>query len=307
MTARKNIFDIIKSQRNIAEEIQRIDTLFTTQSNVYNDEHARISFGFYNNRLIEQLIDETLFYQWKAREGCTSCLDMRTRLGIAPGRVYSDNIDEIIIALEYFYNMKALVFEYEKLPGVNNTSFFRYSKEVSMAFGNMDLLLESLNLQEVISKEEERVYLVPKSAAAIAAAEIAPKTVAFAILKYNHASIKGDIEEKRKLLLSIAQQYESLFKKPIEGYARLFDAITNGLNNLNIRHNNIDEKSKKNYRPKVKEMTPEELERWYDELYQMMLLAVLAADNKKRLPEVEAMLKKISDSDKMKSSDKKEG
>ncbi len=46
------------------------------------------------------------------------------------------------------------------------------------------------------------------------------------------------------------------------------------LNNLNVRHNNVNEKDKK-YKAYTAHMNDEELEKWYDELYQMILLAIL--------------------------------
>jgi len=48
---------------------------------------------------------------------------------------------------------------------------------------------------------------------------------------------------------------------------------------MNIRHNNIEGKNAIEY---VKNLSNEELEEWYDEIYQMLLLCILEYDNIER-------------------------
>ena len=48
---------------------------------------------------------------------------------------------------------------------------------------------------------------------------------------------------------------------------------------MNIRHNNIEGKNAVEY---VKNLSDEELEEWYDETYQMLLLCFLEYDNIER-------------------------
>ena len=132
---------------------------------------------------------------------------------------------------------------------------------------------------------------MPKNPAATAVAEITDKEhIAFAILKYNHNSLRGDLEGKRQLLLSIANEYEPLLKKPIDGFTDYFKKATFLLNNLNLRHNNKSGKDKKQF---VVDMPNKELEKWYDELYQLLLFCVLIKDNVKRKKEIEDLVKKL--------------
>lgn len=67
------------------------------------------------------------------------------------------------------------------------------------------------------------------------------------------------------------------------------------LNNLNIRHNNKN-KGDKNYKEYVAKMRKDRLEKWYDELYQMILLAFLLMDNTKRADRVKELKVKINES-----------
>lgn len=64
-------------------------------------------------------------------------------------------------------------------------------------------------------------------------------------------------------------------------------------NNLNIRHNNIDPQLKGNYKVYVAQMPNDELERWYDEAYQMCLLAFLQLENHDRKIEFDKLKAEI--------------
>ena len=79
--------------------------------------------------------------------------------------------------------------------------------------------------------------------------------------------------------------------KPIAGFKEYFDKATNMLNNMNIRHNN---KSGKNKKELIAQMSDEELESWYDELYQLLLFCVLIKDNKERKDKVDELLIRIN-------------
>jgi hypothetical protein len=61
---------------------------------------------------------------------------------------------------------------------------------------------------------------------------------------------------------------------------------------MNLRHNNI-EPSDKNYRPFVAKMDKNTLEYWYDETYQMILLAKLLLDNVARTSNIKVLKKNV--------------
>ena len=189
-----------------------------------------------------------------------------------------------IHCLEYICNMIDLANTKLSYP------LFQKTKEFVMLEQNVDLLLEHINYEKVFFKEDEKIILVPKSPEVIAVAEISSPEVAHAILKYHHASLRGNLAEKRKLLLSIANEYEPLLAKPIEGFTDYYNKTTNMLNNLNVRHNNKSGKKKNDL---VVNMKDDELEHWYDELYQLLLFCVLIEDNKKRKDHVSDLLKNL--------------
>jgi hypothetical protein len=113
-----------------------------------------------------------------------------------------------------------------------------------------------------------------------------------AILMYHHASLKGQLEEKRDILRRIAKEYEPLLNKEIEGFHDYFYKANNMLNNLDIRHNNTKGKHKNVL---ATSLSNEELENWYDELYQLLLFCVLIKDNKERKDKMTEFLKGLKE------------
>mgnify|MGYP006943183641 FL=1 len=87
----------------------------------------------------------------------------------------------------------------------------------------------------------------------------------------------SELESKRKQLHGIDSSLES--------------DIFYMLNNMDLRHNNRAHESKY-YKKAVEEMDEGALENWYDELYQMILLAYLRMEQEDRAVKVKE-LKKI--------------
>lgn len=79
-----------------------------------------------------------------------------------------------------------------------------------------------------------------------------------------------------------------MLSKPIDGFRDYFVKANNMLNNLDIRHNNKDDKNKNNL---VISLKNDELEKWYDELYQLLLFCILIKDNTERKNNIEKFLK----------------
>lgn len=275
---RKNIFEILGETYDIENEFNVIKTLFFEPTLVYGPYLGEKSYI-----PIEHVVDNNLFFAWKQRYSCLNTVDLKQKLKLS--FVSNGNLNNKILCLEYICNMIELINTKLSYPTYQKT------KEFVILEKNIELFLEHINYEKLVIKDEEKVILIPKDTAATAVAEISSKDVAFAILKYHHASLKGQIEEKRKLLLSIANEYEPLLNKPLAGFKEYFDKATNMLNNMNIRHNNKSGKHKKEL---IAQMGDDELESWYDELYQLLLFCVLIKDNKERKDKVDDLLKRIN-------------
>ena len=195
--ARKNIFEILEEKYDIEEEIRKISNLFNNMKFMKTN-----SLNFQSELYtIEKLVDD-VFSHWKQRGSCLNCAEMREKLHLT--QTFSD-FDNIINTLEYYSNILYIVeYKIDKLVNLP----LRGCAEYRMLLENIDILIDHLHYEKLIFDEDEKVILVPKDPAATAVAEISSKDVAFAILKYHHASLRGQLDEKRRLLLSISNEYE---------------------------------------------------------------------------------------------------
>lgn len=276
MATRKSIFEILEEKYDFNKEFKKISGLF----------HGNIIYNMGYGYSVENAVNG-IFHQWKGRGTCIHCPDMRQELGIDTILKQNElSTDEIILCLEYYVNILN-IFATKWLP---QSSGYEVNNNLSLLQTNIDLLLEHMNFMKHNLEVEEKILLLPKDPAAISVAEIAPKDISFAILKYNHASLKGQLEEKRRLLQSIANEYEALLNNPPTGFGEYFKTAKGLLNNLNIRHNN---KAGKNKNDLVINASPKALENDYDELYQMLLFCVLTKDNIERKKSADKVLKQI--------------
>lgn len=122
-----------------------------------------------------------------------------------------------------------------------------------------------------------------------AVAEIVDQKTAYAVIEYNHHLLKGNIAEKQRILKILADKFE-----PIRGELKKVDKDLESntgclLNKMNIGHNNVEGKNAIEY---VKNLSDEEMEEWYDEIYQMLLLCFLEYDNIERSKKI-SKLKEI--------------
>lgn len=204
----------------------------------------------------------------------------------------SEDTDALMTIIELIYN----------LWQISNNMFYDTSKVISLNWcGNyyhlkdvMDDILGRYNHTAYVNKKENCVLIVENKSEITAVAEIMPSsTLSIDVIKYNHRTLKGEVDLKKKILLDLGAQLEPK-RKQLHGIdSKLEDNIFYMLNNLNIRHNNRS-KDDKNYREPVARMRKDTLEKWYDELYQMMLLAFLLIDNEKRTEKVKELKTKIN-------------
>lgn len=278
---RKNIFELLKNQYNIVDEINKISNLFYTIIIIDNRDFLE------TNYTIETFFETFILPTWRYRGSYLNCKELKKTLKIPSKFSIISTEDEIITTLEYYNNLCfLLVTKYDIL---NDTTYV-IDNDFRLMIENMKILQDYLNIEIKIFEKEEQVILIKKDPEAIAVAEISSEETAKAILMYNHASLKGNLEEKRNILAQIAREYETVLDNPIEGYSDFFKQTNGLLNNLHIRHNNKDEDGNKNL---VINLEDSELENWYDETYQLLLFCVLIKDNLERKANVKEFFKTL--------------
>ena len=190
------------------------------------------------------------------------------------------NIDYLVSFCEYVYNFVAAFQDPFFFDGSGRIFFFQHIQKVIDAIGYMH------------SSDDGFTIFVEKNPAAISVSEIVPKEISYKVISYNHHTYKGDLESKREILVKLAYVLE-----PKESALASIDNQFKSdlfylLNTLGLRHNNLDPEGKQ-YKAFVANMTKEELEHWYDETYQMCLLAFLRIEHIERKIAINELKKKV--------------
>lgn len=287
---RKSIFEMRDSgEYDIQNEFDIISNLFNENILIWHNNDQYDFIDEYNTT-IEQAIDVNCFCSWKQRGHSLNINDFKEKIGL-----YNTNTSDeigIITFLEYFSNMIYLVDV--KL----SSSVFCHTNKYELLKGNIDILLEHLNYEKHVFEEEEKVLLIPKNPMATSVAEISDEYTANAIFQYHHESLKGNLEAKSDILRRIATKYELLLNNPKNSnFKKYCDTAMNALNNLYIRHNN----EKKDFFRNLREEDKKELEKQYDNLYEMILFCIQGQE--KLIPaehELSEFLKKVNQTEKTK-------
>lgn len=276
---RKNIFEILENKWDIIDEIKRIYYLLN-----YNSVRSSVN---YISPI--EFVDIYCFSEWKNRYSYLNIEDMADDLDI---ELDEDNIPdnlttvEILKYLEFAINIIMLC----DSKILQENSQYGYNNKYWILDENIDIALEHLNFCKQELNNEERIILIEKNPSAIAVAEIVDENTACKVIEYNHYLLKGDIDKKKEILLQLANKYEGIKSNIKSLNGKLDDDIGFMLNNINIRHNNKSGKSKKEY---VSKMRKDTMEKWYDETYQMLLLAFLLTEQPSRSKKISQLKEKM--------------
>jgi len=283
---RKSIFDIVAESIDMESEANRLISMSS-------EEHVLV-IDSYPYKTLFDYVDEYCFKEWAQRSHFVDVDDFLQALefeGLKDEAAY--NVDAFLTLVELIYNFWELshnkFYDDEKGHKLQWCGNYYHLKDV------MDDVLSQYNHRAYIDKEQECVLVVEDKPEVTAAAEIMPTpTLAVDVIKYNHRSLRGEIEQKKKILLAMGSELEAKRKSLHTINSVLENDIFFMLNNLNIRHNNKS-KGDKNYKEYVAKMRKDRLEKWYDELYQMILIAFLLMDNAKRADKVKELKSKITE------------
>lgn len=140
----------------------------------------------------------------------------------------------------------------------------------------MNSQLTSINHKAVYSADKAQVIVVENDPAITAVVEVVDPHLVAPILQYNHHLLHGQLNEKKRILLTLGSNLEARRSDLKAANSTLESDIFFILNSFDIRHNNREGSKKKDY---IVNMTLSDLEYWYDNLFQMFLLAYLELDN----------------------------
>jgi len=191
------------------------------------------------------------------------------------------DLNYLICFCEYSYN---LVYHVDLISRGDQTIAMQVA--IQFYLRQIEKVVEKIGY--MANKQDNFTDFVPKDPAAISVAEILnDPDLSYKAIEYNHHSMKGDLERKKTILVALGLKLESQRDKMEKANEPLKKDIFGLLNNLNLRHNNTDPGSY--YKPYVANLKEEELEQWYDDLYQMILLAFLELDHLDRKGRIEQL------------------
>lgn len=262
---RMNIYDIIcNSSINLEAEYQRLYVLFYQKNSPSLRERASEYFYAFDRRFIGRAISLDDFDKYY-------------------GFIFNPNFenipfwehtsDDLFIFCEYLLN---ICFQLRKC-GCGDQSI----KDIEWRIKS---IVEDLGHTPTLFGD---IYvIVENNSAAFSAAELTKDELAAQkVIQYNHFKVRGNCPEKKSILKMLADDIEPDRKKLTSINSTLSNQLFEMLNRF-VRHNNSDNEY-------ISSLPDEELEGWYDDIYQMWLLAKLELDNLERKQRVAEVLTKI--------------
>lgn len=274
---RTNLFDLLASHFDIATELGRIERLAESEDVIRTS--PRDSYTLY------EYVEKFCFEKWKNRGRCLDLDDFVEVVDYAAlWKSAPYDFKDLLLLIEIVYNFWYMVHVdgvvYQPYQGnLSYTNTFCLLKQV------MDDVLAHYNYKGEYFPDEEQLIVTENCAAATAVAEITDAEIGRVVLKYNHFVLKGDLAAKKNILVSLGGDLEPK-RVTLEAIDKqLTSDIFFMLNNMNLRHNNCVPGTPK-YKVTVDALDDKAMEEWYDELYQMILLAYLKLDHEQRKPKI---------------------
>ncbi len=269
---RKTFAQILKdAQIDISREYIKLYDLFFSKT---------ISEG-YSKASIRDVINDN-YINFDDRGTCLDLDDFDETYGFDFETIPNNiTVDDFVLFCEYLYNL---------MKKYNNSRLsVRYSI-AKLIEQQIESLIEVIGY--MITLDDKCVIFVPKDNVVISVAGTLPSELSYKLISYNHHSSKGNLDVKKEILLKLAYQ--------IEANEKILSSIDNTFkkdlyflfNNLGIRHNNTDPNAV-DYKEFVGTMNTEALEYWYDETYQMSLLALMRIEHFERSRNIKDLKDKI--------------
>ena len=275
---RSNFFERMERELNLQHEYEKLDDI------VLNEWVGQSTI---NDHISKH------FSLWKDRRNFVSFEELRQHLGFSYDDNWTTNVEKIPTAR--ITGVDTFLLYCEMMLNMFDSILLPYApslicRKVQSVIDTIMYDLEKLN-HEVQALDDDRIIIVQKDASVTAVADIVEPVLADAIVEYNHHLLKGNIEKKKEILRKIADALEPK-RSELEQINKSFTSdLFYLVNNMNIRHNNCDKQDMKTYNPAFDSLSDEEVEAWYDEIFQQELMAFLLLGQKERNARIDAFKK----------------
>ena len=246
---------VINKNLSYGEEISKIKTLF------FGEKHVSTRH-YYQTVSASTLIDGVYFRKLPVSANYIHLSDMWSDL------IKGDEPDTFIGICEFILSIeRQLLF--------SNTNI-RYNEEslcnkLAEIRSLIEIDLDKLNLKYEFIKTEIGVVatIIPKDVLLETVISDSNSDLTQLLVKYKSLRMEGNTKGKEEILMSISKHIEPLLKDEQlkTSNKRLFDNVGFLLNNLNIRHNNVEINNQEFFNKTAKNR-----EQWLDYLFLLALL-----------------------------------
>ena len=271
---RRNIYDILSEMDiDVAKEYKKLFSLFFEESSVPMTGYLRP---------LVQYVDEIYFRDLPCRGSFVSVKEMFSALNLSDT---SNKLEDLFLLCEFFVAL---------LPESRLEENSHLRKQAKVIIGNIFYILEKTNY-ELFDLEGKGWIIVEKNKYAKEAALIVESPeIAIKLIEYNHFALKGNLEKKRSIILSIADYMEPMLKSRVlerAGYRQLQSDLGFLFNNFHIRHNNKEGAKAQEY---ICTLTDSQIEVWYDRIYNSSLAGLIMNEHISVQSELEELKQKYT-------------
>ena len=182
------------------------------------------------------------------------------------------NIDDFIYYAECIQNLIYFLFNC-----ISEAEYYlRENKKI--IFENINNIIESSNLQLKYLKEKECFVIIPDKWKVNESVNIIKNQYSLGekILLYYHNSMRGKLFDKADILCRFYKAFEDKYRNQLNanGYKNIASDIGFLSDKLDVRH-----APSKNEKKILDDMSKEELENWYDKLFNLYLDTLILCDH----------------------------
>ena len=272
--ARRNFYEIInESPLNLPAEYERLRTLYYEGTDLYCPVEYLVERAF--EYLPEYLIGRTI-----------SLEDFNKTYGfnfpktiIADPELHFSTTEYLFSFCEYVWNFCEALIKHPRLR-------FDSGDWESIKHLKDKILGCMSDLGHVLIEREKLYIFVPADPAVVSVAEISSPELAVSILEYHHHALKGNLAKKKAILKLLADDIEPC-RAALNSINKSFSSTFFQMLQKFVRHNNEDNAC-------ISSLSNEEIEAYYDDIYQMWLLAKLELDNVERKKRAKRCLEQIN-------------
>lgn len=272
-TARANMYDIIKGRKfDVAKEYARIWSLFNSADLV----------GPCTMPLVSYVKGCLQFFPDTFRGRALTLDDFNDTYGFQfnlPNESVTEG--ELISYCEYVITLCDHLWEYADIHLDDDTEYL-----CDDLIKTVESCMDELGL--IPAKRDNITIFVNKDPTVTAVAEIIDEALSYDVKSYIHKQTKGNLQRKKTILKYLADDIEPQRNK-LRGINKTLESNLFQMLQKFVRHNNEDN-------PYIKGLSQTELEVFYDDIYQMWLLAKLEIDSLERKKRVESVLQKVNSS-----------